>query len=136
MIVGTGFVPPPLMVKVTALEVPPPGVGFVTVTAAVPAEAIAAAGTAAVNCVALTNVVAGAVPLKLTVVAGTKFVPLIVSVKAAPPAMALFGEIEVIVGVGLELTDWPELPPQPRANRAVLLTRAKMAFLMITTSGR
>jgi hypothetical protein len=85
--------------------------------------------------VALTNLVAGAVPLKLTVVAGTKFVPLIVSVKAAPPDMALLGEIEVIVGVVLELTDWPELP-QPNANIAVALTRAMMAFLTVTTSMR
>ncbi len=36
---------------------------------------------------------------KLTVEAATKFVPLIVSVKAAPPATVLFGEIVVIVGV-------------------------------------
>ena len=62
---------------------------------------MAAAGTAAANCAALTNVVARAVPPKLTIEAATKFVPWIVSVKAAPPATALFGEIVVIVGVGL-----------------------------------
>jgi uncharacterized protein (DUF2236 family) len=56
---------------------------------------------AAANCVALTNVVVHAVPPKFTIEAATKFVPLIVSVKAAPPATALFGEIVVIVGVGL-----------------------------------
>jgi hypothetical protein len=88
------------MVKFTTFEVPPPGAGSVTITAAVPAEGIAAAGMAAVNCVALTNVVVGAVPPKLTIEAATKFVPLIVSVKGAP-AMALFGEIVVIVGVVL-----------------------------------
>jgi len=49
--------------------------------------------------VELTKVVAGADPPKLTVEAATKFVPLIVSVKAAPPATVLFGEIVVIVGV-------------------------------------
>jgi hypothetical protein len=87
------------MVKVTEFEVPPPGAGLVTVTAAVLAEAMAAAGTAAVNCVALTNVVVPAVPPKLTVEPVTKFVPLIVSVNAAPPAAALLGEIVVIVGV-------------------------------------
>jgi hypothetical protein len=37
--------------------------------------------------------------------AATKFVPLIVSVKAAPPATVLFGEIVVIVGVGLDPLD-------------------------------
>jgi hypothetical protein len=90
------------MVKFTALEVPPPGGGFVTVTATLPAEAMAAAGMAAVNCLALTNVVAGAVPLKLTIEAAKKFVPLIVSVKAPPPATAVVREMVEIVGVGLE----------------------------------
>jgi hypothetical protein len=90
------------MEKFTALEVPPPGAGLVTVTAGVPAEAMAAAGMAAVNCVELMNVVAGADAPKLTIEAATKFVPLIVSVKAAPPAAAPFGEIVVTVGVGLD----------------------------------
>jgi len=45
--------------------------------------------------------VVGAAPPKLTIEAATKFVPVIVSVKAVPPATALFGEIAVIVGVGL-----------------------------------
>jgi hypothetical protein len=89
------------MVKFTAFEVPPPGAGLVTVTAAVPAEAVPAPGMAAANCVALTNVVVRAAPPKLTIEAAMKFVPLIVSVKAAPPASAVFGEIVVIVGVGL-----------------------------------
>jgi hypothetical protein len=89
------------MLKFSAFEVPPPGAGLVTITAAMPAEAMAAAGMAAVNCVELTNVVLLAVPPKLTVEAATKFVPLIVSVRAAPPATTLFGEIVVIVGVGL-----------------------------------
>ena len=87
------------MVKIIALEVPPPGAGLVTVTAGVPAEAMLAAGMAAVNCVELTKVVASADPPKLTIEAATKFVPLIVSVKAALPATALFGEIVVIVGL-------------------------------------
>jgi hypothetical protein len=100
LIVGTGLGPPLVAVKFTAFEVPPPGAGLVTVTAIVPAEAMLAAGMAAVNCVEVMNVVAGAEPPKLTIEPATKFVPLIVSVKAAPPATALFGEIVVIVGVG------------------------------------
>ena len=88
------------MVKFTELEVPPPGAGLVTVTASVPVETTLAAGMAAVNCVELTNVVAGADPPKVTIEAATKFVPLIVSVKAAPPTKAPLGETEVIVGVG------------------------------------
>jgi hypothetical protein len=101
VIVGTGF-GPLVMVKFTAFEVPPPGAGLVTVTAAVAAEAMAAAGMVAVNCVELTNVVLHAVAPKLTIEAATKFVPLTVSVKATPSAMALFCEIVVIVGVGLD----------------------------------
>jgi hypothetical protein len=83
-----------------AFEVPPADAGLVTVTAGVPVEAMLEAGMAAVNCVELTKVVAGAAPPKLTIEDATKFVPLIVSVKAAPPATALFGEIVVIAGVG------------------------------------
>jgi hypothetical protein len=88
------------MVKFTGLEAPPPGAGLVTVTASVPVEAMLEAGIAAVSCVELTSVVVGAAPPKLTVEDATKFVPVIVSVKAAPPASALFGEIAVTVGVG------------------------------------
>lgn len=85
-------------VKFIAFEVPPPGAGLVTVTADVPVETMLEAGMAAVNCVEFTNVVAGADPPKLTIEAATKLVPLIVIVKAAPPATEVFGEIEVIAG--------------------------------------
>jgi hypothetical protein len=51
-----------VIVNVSALEVPPPGVGFTTVMAAVPTAAMSAAVMAAVNCVALTNVVVRALP--------------------------------------------------------------------------
>jgi hypothetical protein len=90
------------MVKLIALEVPPSGAGLVTVTAGVPVEAMLAAGMAVVNCVESTKVVAGADPPKFTVEPATKFIPLIVSVKAAPPATVLFGEIVVMVGAGLD----------------------------------
>jgi hypothetical protein len=88
------------MVKFIVLEVLPPGAGLVTVTASRPVAAMLAAGMLAVNCIELTKVVASADPPKFAIEAATKFVPLIVSVKAAPPAMALFGEIVVIVGMG------------------------------------
>jgi len=93
------------MVKFIALEVPPPGAGLVTITARLPVEAMLAAGMTAVNRVELTNVVAGDDPPKLTIEAATKLVPFIVSVKAAPPAIVLFGEIVAIVGVGLDPLD-------------------------------
>ena len=82
-------------------EVPPPGAGLVTVTVAVPAVAISAAVIAAVNFVALTNVVVLEAPLNFTTDVDTKPVPLTVRVKAAPPAVALVGEREVAVGAGL-----------------------------------
>lgn len=100
-------------VNVAAADVPPPGAGFVTVTLNVPAVAISAAAIAAVNCVALTNVVVFAVPLKLTVEVDTKFVPFTVSVNAAPPAVALLGERVVMVGNGLLMVKVAdaEVPP-------------------------
>src|ERR1700680_1851355 len=68
----------------------------------------------AVTFVALTKVVVLAVPLKFTTEEATKLVPFTVRVNAAPPADALVGESEVIVGTGLltangELADVP--PP-------------------------
>jgi hypothetical protein len=53
VIVGTGL----LIVKVWALEVPPPGAGVNTVTWAVPANAMSKAEIAAVNRVEETYVV-------------------------------------------------------------------------------
>jgi hypothetical protein len=90
------------MVKFTAFEVPPPGAGLVTVTGTVAAEAPAAAGIAAVNCVEFTKVVASAVPPKLTVEPATKFVPVTVIV-TAEPATEPPGEIMFIAGVGLRV---------------------------------
>jgi len=88
----------PVMAKLTGFEVPPPGVGLVTITVDMPAEAMLKAGMTTVNCVELTNVVVGIAPPKLTIEDAVKFVPLIVSVNAAPPAAALFGEIVAISG--------------------------------------
>jgi hypothetical protein len=60
VVVGTGL----LMVNVTAFDVPPPGAGFTTVVAAVPALATKLAGTVAVSWVEETNVVVKAVPFQ------------------------------------------------------------------------
>ena len=86
--------------KLEAGEVPPPGGGFVTVTFALPAVATSLAGTAAEIWVALTNVVVSTLPLKLTTDFASKFVPFIVSVKAAPPE-AWVGPRLDIVGAGV-----------------------------------
>jgi hypothetical protein len=95
--VGTGL----LIVNVLAAEVPPPGVGLNTVTEAVPAVVMSAAVIWACSCVLLTNVVVRSLPFQRTTEVTAKFVPVAVSVKAAPPATALVGEIELRVGTGL-----------------------------------
>src|SRR5579872_6482997 len=77
--------------KVTGFEVPPPGVGLVTVTVAVPTVAISVARIDAVSFELLTNVVARALPFQLTTDVDTKPVPDTVSVKAAPPGAAKVG---------------------------------------------
>jgi hypothetical protein len=109
VIVGTGL----FTAKGEFADVPPPGAGLVTVTLNEPAAAISAAAIDAVNCVALTNDVALAVPLKFTTEVETKFVPFTVSVKATPPFTALAGESEVMVGAGLFTTngELADVPP-------------------------
>jgi hypothetical protein len=89
-----------VIVNVNEFDVPPPGVGFTTVIAAVPELAMSAAVIAAVNEVALTNVVVRALPFHCAVDPLMKFVPVNVSVNAAPPAPVSVGEIAVSVGTG------------------------------------
>src|SRR5206468_3255993 len=118
-IVGTAL----LIESVRAAEVPPPGVGVMTVTEAVPAVAMSAAGIAAVSCVALTKVVVRAAPFHCTVLPVTKPVPVAVSVKAAPPAVAVAGDTDVSVGAGLftESGCAAEVPPPGVGVTAVTL---------------
>src|SRR5216117_4579877 len=94
--VGTGL----LMVNVSAPEVPPRGVGDLTVTDAVPAVATSLAGIAACNWVPLTNVVVRAPPFQRTTDPLTKDVRFTVSVKGAAPEVAVLGESEPSVGTG------------------------------------
>src|SRR5205823_3111959 len=88
-------------VNVCAAEVPPPGAGVMTVTEAVAVAAMSAAGIAAVSCVALTKVVVRAAPFHCTLAPLTKPLPVSVSVKPAPPTIALAGDSDVSVGAGL-----------------------------------
>src|SRR5215472_17203486 len=74
--------------KYTKLELPPPGDGFTTVIVAVPAVAIADAGTSAVSCRLFTKVVERAVPFKFTVAPERKPAPFTVRVKPGPPGPA------------------------------------------------
>src|SRR6266436_634172 len=96
VMVGSGL----LTVKFVGADVPPPGAAFVTVTGKVPPAAMSAAAIAAVTCVALTNAVVFAAPLKFTTAPLTKPVPLTVSVNGAPPAVALAGDSDVMAGAG------------------------------------
>src|SRR5919108_337093 len=107
--VGMGL----LIENVCAAETPPPGTGVTTVTLAVPAAAMSAAVMAAVSWVALTTVVVREAPFHCTVLPGTKPVPVAVSVKAPPPAVALVGDTDVSVGTGLltENVCAAEVPP-------------------------
>ena len=93
------------MVKDNALEAPPPGVGLNTVTWAAPADATSLAEMEAVSCVALANVVGRLLPFHCTIESVTKFEPLTVRVKPAPPACAAEGESELAVAtpVGCQL---------------------------------
>jgi hypothetical protein len=69
--------------------------------------------------VALLNVTVLALPLNVPVAPLTKLVPVIIRLKAAPPAIALAGENDVSVGTGLpadaEKLRWKlVVPPSPR----------------------
>src|SRR5450755_766328 len=75
----------------TGTEVPPPGAGLVTVTTAVFAVAMKDDEMGAVNCWALTRVVARALPFHLITAPVAKPVPLTVRVNAAPPGVATVG---------------------------------------------
>jgi len=110
--VGTGLV----TVNATELEGPPPGAGFVTITAGVPAVAMSTASTATVSCVGLTNVVTRAVPPKVAVDALSKPVPFTVKVNACVPLIPFAGESVVMTGTGfdpvtLNVTEFETPPP-------------------------
>src|SRR5665213_2765515 len=84
-----------LILNVSALEAVLPG--FTTVTLALPTFEIRLAGTAAVNCVALTKLVESGEPFHCAVVPKTNLEPLTVSVNVGPPTVAPFGLSEVNV---------------------------------------
>lgn len=98
---GTGLLLVPVTVNTAAVEVPPPGVGLVTVTLNVPEPVRSEAGITAVSWLAETYDVALALPLKLTTEPGMKLFPLMVSEMAELPAGIDAGEREVITGTTL-----------------------------------
>ena len=95
---GVGF--GATIVNVSAADVPPPGAGVATVTGTEPAVAMSAAVIVARSSVALTKVVERGAPFHRTTDDATKLLPVTVSVKAGPPAMALLGSSAVATGTG------------------------------------
>ncbi len=124
-IAGTGF--KALIVKVSVLDVPPPGLGLNTVTLAVPGAVTSDAGTVAVRCEASTKLVASATPFQFTVDAATKSLPLTVSVNAGLPEAALDGTSVETAGTGFVCRRiCGELPaPQALSTASVQMTVAK-----------
>src|SRR5262249_28454652 len=107
----------------------PPLEGLVTVTFTVPAAAISAARTVATIWVLVTEegVIAGLEP-KLTVAPATKPVPVRVRGKAAPPAVAEVGAVEVSVGPATGLiANERELDVPPPGAGFVTVTVAEPA---------
>ena len=82
-------------------DVPPPGAGLVTEKLSLPPVASKAAGTTTVSCVLLTKVVGSAVVPAVTTDEARKFVPVIVNVVSAAPAVSTPGKMVVSVGAGL-----------------------------------
>lgn len=132
LIVGTGF-DVLVTLKFTEFDAPPPGVGFVTITAGVPAVATSIGIIWVVSCVELVTVAARVTPPKLTVAPVTKFVPLIVNVNAVDPAAIPVGDNELIVGTGLftwKVTLFVEVPP-PGVGFVTLIWKAPDAAMSL-----
>ena len=70
-----------------------------------PAVAINGAEMLAVSWFWLTKVVGSTLPFHLAIAPVTKPLPLIVKVKGDPPAVTVFGSIEVITGATM-VTSW------------------------------
>src|SRR5205807_4525050 len=85
-----------LMAKLTAWETVPSG--FDTAMLALPTAAIRLAGTAALNCAALENVVDSGEPFHCTAAPERKPAPVTASVKAGPPTVVELGASDVITG--------------------------------------
>jgi hypothetical protein len=109
---GTGFAA--VIVNVTEFDMPPPGGGLKTVTAAVPGSLVRLAGIVAVSLPALTKVVSRSVPFQRTTDVGVNPLPLTVRVRAGPSGATDVGLMLVILGTGpgsfmVKLTEF-ELP--------------------------
>src|SRR3990172_1120917 len=89
------------ILKVNALEVPPPGAELFTVTVAIPLLDTSVAAICAVTCVGLIKLVFRFSPFHWTTVPLTKLLPLTVSVNPLLPSKIRLGERLLTVGTGL-----------------------------------
>ena len=122
------------MVKVSALEVPPPGPLVTTVTGTVPAVVTSDAEMEAVSLALLTNVVVKGEPFQFTREAPlTKFEPFTVRVNVALPAVLLVGEKVVRAGAGLLIVKVCafEAPPPGAGFETVMLTVPAVAMSVV-----
>ena len=110
------------IVNVCAFDVPPPGLGFTTVTDTVPAVATREAGTVTVSCVEEEDVGVRLVPPKLTTEPETKLVPVTVNVKSMLPAVTQFGLIEVVVSSPFLMVITSVAVPVPPELVALIVT--------------
>ena len=113
----------------------PPPAGFVTVTFAVPAVVMSAAGIVATIWVLVTDdgVIAGLDP-KFTVAPATKPVPVRVNVKAAPPTAAETGAIEVSVGPETALIVKERVPDVPPPGAGLVTVTVAVPAVAISAA--
>jgi hypothetical protein len=121
---GTGL----FTVKLIALEVPPAGIGLETATAPTAPRDSLAAGNAALTSVPLTNVVTSGTPFQVTMDEGTKPLPLTSRDRAAEPASALAGLIDVSTGEGFSTTNGAEADVPPPGPGFTTVTTAVVPF--------
>ena len=82
-------------------DVPPPGLGFTTVTGNNPGLANWPAGTTALSSVDVAEVGVREAAPTVTVDSGMKPVPVILNVVSGLPKLTILGEMEVTTGIGL-----------------------------------
>ena len=112
----------PFTIKFTVPELAPPGSGFVTLTAKVPAVG---AFPVAVSCDVETKVVASALPASITCDPLTKLLPLTVSEKA--PVLIVEGWMPLSEGIGLS-TSTITLPVMDESLALTAVTVTEFGF--------